>query len=294
MEIKYLQTFRTIVTSGGFAEAARQLNYTQSAITFQVGQLEEELGTRLFEKIGRRMLLTKAGERFVPYADEVLGAVAKMQCFSAELQRCRGELRVGVAESILCYKLPPLLKLFYGQAPQVRLYLQSMNCYDIRDGLLGGQLDMGIFYEDIGGFGSSLRTHALGEYPLALVAAPETAAAYPDFCTPDRRLPLNFIINEKHCVFRELFEDYLERRSIILAQTTELWSIPTIINLVKNNAGISYLPRFAVQQELARGELQKLTTAAGSVAIHAVCAYHKNKWISPPMQLFLELAGRLG
>lgn len=58
------------------------------------------------------------------------------------------------------------------------------------------------------------------------------------------------------------------------------------VSIFLYNAGVCYLPRFAVQQELP--------TAAGSAAIHAVCAYHKNKWISPPMQLFLELAGRLG
>lgn len=62
MELKYLETFQRIVQEGGFAKAAASLNYTQSAITFQVAQLEQELGTQLFEKVGRRMVLTKAGE----------------------------------------------------------------------------------------------------------------------------------------------------------------------------------------------------------------------------------------
>ena len=64
MELKYLQTFRTIVDEGGFSKAAKKLNYTQSTITFQIGQLEQELSVRLFEKIGRTMVLTKAGEQY--------------------------------------------------------------------------------------------------------------------------------------------------------------------------------------------------------------------------------------
>ena len=72
MELKYLNTFRMIVEEGGFSKAAERLNYTQSTITFQIGQLERELSVRLFEKIGRRMILTKAGEDLLPYVDEVL------------------------------------------------------------------------------------------------------------------------------------------------------------------------------------------------------------------------------
>ena len=66
MELKYLETFRTIVEEGGFSKAAKKLGYTQSAITFQVDQLEAELSVRLFDKIGRRMVLTKAGRAWSP------------------------------------------------------------------------------------------------------------------------------------------------------------------------------------------------------------------------------------
>ena len=67
MELKYLNTFKVIVEEGGFTKAAERLNYTQSTITFQIGQLEQELSAKLFERIGRRMVLTKAGERLIPY-----------------------------------------------------------------------------------------------------------------------------------------------------------------------------------------------------------------------------------
>lgn len=57
MELKYLQTFETIIEEGSFTKAAEKLNYTQSTITFQVGQLEQELSVKLFERIGRRIVM---------------------------------------------------------------------------------------------------------------------------------------------------------------------------------------------------------------------------------------------
>lgn len=289
MELKYLQTFRTIVEEGGFSKAAEKLNYTQSTITFQIGQLEQELSTSLFEKIGRKMVLTKAGEHLIPYVDEILQSVDKLRFFEDDLSECRGDLHIGIGETLLCYRFPSILKEFHRRAPKARLFLRSMNCYEIRNELLNGTLDLGVFYEDVGGFGSGLTTYPLGSYPMILVASPETKKRCPDFITPDRVLQVPFIINEPNCIFRQIFEQYLRENAIILDHTIELWSIPTIKNLVKSDVGISYLPAFTVQEELAAGELEEIPTAITEQTITAVCAHHKNKWISPLMQLFLDL-----
>lgn len=289
MDLKYLNTFRAVVDEGSFSKAAERLNYTQSTITFQIGQLEQELSVSLFEKIGRRMVLTKAGERLLPYVDEVLRSVDKLRCFEEDLSQCRGELRIGVAETQLCYRLPELLREFHRRAPEARLFLRSMNCYEIRDELLRGTLDLGVFYEDVGGFGSGLTTYPMGRFETVLVASPEIKERFPDFITPDRTIPVPFIINEPNCIFRQLFEQYLGKRAITLDHTIELWSIPTIKNLVKSDMGVSYLPRFVVAKELERGELAEIPTAMAHT-ISAVCAHHKNKWLSPLMQLFIDLA----
>lgn len=289
MDLKYLNTFRAVVEMGSFAKAADRLNYTQSAITFQMSQLEKELDTQLFEKAGRNMVLTQAGKLLVPYVNEVFASVDKLYAFHNDLQQCQGDLYIGAGETLLCYKLPAVLKEFHRQAPKAKLHLRSMNCYDIRDELLNGSLDLGVFYEDVGGFGSNLTVYPCGEYLLALVASPDMGKEYSDFITGDRRIPVSFIINETNCIFRQIFEDYLKEKSLILDHTIELWSIPTIKNLVKSDVGISYLPRFAVAGELAAGELVELPTAVSHPYIKAVCAHHKNKWISPLVQLFIDL-----
>lgn len=289
MDLKYLQTFKTIVEEGGFTKAAEKLNYTQSTITFQVGQLEQELSVKLFERMGRRMQLTKAGEQLYPYVTDVLTSVAKLRCFENDLSEYKGILRVGVGETLLCYKLSPVLKRFHDLAPNTRLFLQSMNCYDIRNELLDGTLDLGVFYENVGGFGDNLAVASFGSYPMTLVASPDIKEEYPDFITPKQNIPLPLIINEPTCVFRQIFEQYLQRKSIVLDHTIELWSIPTIKNLVKSSDGISYLPTFAVEEDVKRGELAEIKTELTDARISAACGYNRKKWISPAMELFTRL-----
>lgn len=289
MNLKYLYTFRTIVDEGGFNKAAQKLNYTQSTITFQMNQLEQELSTCLFEKIGRKMVLTKAGESLIPYVDEILQSIDKLHSFESDLSEYQGDLRVGVAETQLCYRFPAILKEFHLKAPKARLFLRSMNCYDIRDELLNGTLDIGVFYEDVGGFGSSLVTYEIGTFPTILLASPETQRQFPDFIKPDQVLSLPLVINEPNCIFRQMFEEYLREKSIRLGHTIELWSIPTIKNLVASGVGITYLPLFTVQEELKTEVLKEIGTDMEEPAITAVCGHHKNKWISPLMQLFIDL-----
>lgn len=289
MDFKYLATFRAVVDEGSFAKAATKLSYSQSAITFQIGQLEHELSVQLFEKMGRRMVLSKAGEQLLPYVDEVLASVGRMRYFRDDLEACRGTLSVGVAESFLCYLMPPVLKELHRQAPHAQILLQSLNCYDIRDGLLAGTLDMGVFSADVGGFGSSLVARELGHHDICLVASPRTVAEHPRLLAPDEEVPVPFVINEADCVYRQMLERALGERGVSFSHVIELWSIPTIKNLVKSDMGFTFLPRYAVVDELASGELVEFDAGLGATVITAACCWHKNKWVSPLMSLFSGL-----
>ncbi|WP_313991345.1 LysR family transcriptional regulator [uncultured Selenomonas sp.] len=120
MELKIFTTFRTIVRTGSFTKAARLLSYTPSTITFHIAQLEKLTGVPLFEKSGRRMVLTKAGEALIPYVDEVLAAANKIKNFQYGIAAYQGTLTVGAPESLLCFRLPPLLKRLHAHAPRRR------------------------------------------------------------------------------------------------------------------------------------------------------------------------------
>ena len=98
-----------------------------------------------------------------------------------------------------------------------------------------------------------------------------------------------FIINEQNCIFRQMFEQYLKAKAIQVDHTIELWSIPTIKKLVISNLGISFLPKFTVQEELERGELVEIPTEITRNHISAICGHVKSKWISPLMKEFINL-----
>lgn len=288
MDLKYLTTFKTIVDEGSFTAAAEKLHYTQSTITFQIGQLEEELSVKLFEKIGRRMVLTSAGKDLIPKVDEVFHAVNKLQYLNSNIFDCEGELHIGVAETYLCYKLPQILKTVVSKAPKAKLHIHSMNCYDIRNRLIDGTLDVGIFYQDIGGYEENLTIQPMESFPVVLVSSPNIAKRFSDFTTPNQQHKVPLIINEPNCIFRQIFEKYLRDSSIILDYTIELESIATIKNLVQNDVGVSFLPRFVVEEELQSGALVKIETNVEHNRLTIAYGHHKNKWISPLHQCFID------
>ncbi len=288
MELKYLTTFQTIIEEGSFTAAADKLNYTQSTITFQIDQLEQELSVKLFEKVGRKMVLTSAGKEMIPHINEIFHAVDKLHYLDKDVSECEGELRIGVAETYLCYKLPQALKTFVNKAPKAKIYIHSMNCYEIRNQLINGTLDVGIFYKDIGGYGDSLSVTPIQSFPVTLVASPNTAARFSDFTTPNQQHKIPLIINEPNCIFRQIFEQYLKENGIILNHTIELGSIATIKSLVQNDVGVSFLPKFVVEDELKAGTLVEIKTNVERNELTIACAHHKNKWISPLIKLFIE------
>lgn len=89
-------------------------------------------------------------------------------------------------------------------------------------------------------------------------------------------------------MFRQIFESTLRQRGITMENTIELWSIESIKQCVAGNLGVSFLPRFAVEEEFKRGTLVELPFSETPLTIHALCAHHAGKAISPAMQVFMQ------
>lgn len=288
MELKYLVTFATILQCDSFQEAAQKLNYTQSTITFQMQQLENELHVQLFEKIGRKMAVTQAGRELVPYVDAVLQSVERLSNYGKEYAQLSGTLRVAAAETLLTYQMQPILKQFRQQAPGVKLSIQCENCFRIRDEVLRGAVDLGVHY-DVGGYGGSMNVRPLAEFPITLVAAPQRQNETFDFGAAEGRQPIPLITNDKNGIYQRIMERWLSRQEIVLENVIELGNTETVKSCVAGDLGIALLPRFAVEQQLADGTLLAVDSDFSRERITAVCSYHKNKWVTPAMALFMEL-----
>lgn len=288
MDIRHFKTFKSIIEEGNFSNAAAKLGYTQSTVTSQIQQLEQELSIKLFEKIGRNMVLTSLGKELIPYANELLDAVKKIESVGKYGDKITGELKIAVPESLMSYKLQKVLGLFKEKAPNVKLSIITLNCFAIRNILLMGEVDIGLMY-DVGTQNDNLTTIQLADFNLALVCSPLFQQDKLDLCKPNQEINTSLIINEVESIYRKILENYFHNNNIKLNNTIELWSIEAIKKCVASNLGISFLPRFTVEEELENGKLKELKVGCSDSKITAICAYHKNKWISPAMSLFMEL-----
>ena len=286
MELKNLRTFQAVVDQGSYQRAAERLGYAQSTITVQIQQLEEELGVPLFERLGRRMVLTEAGERILPQARELLLGAERLLESGREDGVLSGILRVDMAETLLCYKAQPVIRAFRERAPQVRLVIRSCNCMRIPINVRTGACDLGVGY-DMDWDREALEVEPMGEYDIVLLASPRFAE--PDFVTPGQRKAASLVTDEPDSIFRRRLEAYLREREIELDVTLELWSIETIKRCVMSNLGFTYLPRFVAEEELADGRLVELAAPISGLPAPALCAWRRGRWVTPAMELFLEL-----
>src|SRR5256885_7905579 len=109
MELRQLEIFRALAEELHFTRAAARVHCVQSNVTTQVRALEEELGTPLFDRLAKRVVLTDAGRRFLPYAERVLSALSEAQGAMTQNSTPAGPLRIGSPESILTYRLLGIL-----------------------------------------------------------------------------------------------------------------------------------------------------------------------------------------
>ncbi|WP_039656484.1 LysR family transcriptional regulator [Clostridium tyrobutyricum] len=288
MELKYLNTFKIILETGSFQKAAEYLNYAQSTVTFQIQQLEQELSVKLFEKIGRKMIITQAGKDVLPYIDAILQSVQQLENYGKDMQQITGTLKISMPETLLTYRMQPILRAFRQQAPGVKLSVQALNCYTIRNQIVNGGADIGIHY-DVGGYGSTIMIEKLATFPLALVACPALGKQDCDFIKTKQRKSVCLITNDRESIFQKMFDNYLKEQDIVIDGIMELGSIEAIKRSVVSNLGIAYLPQYVVEEELENGTLKELKTGISDKKITAICSYHKNKWITPAMGLFIRL-----
>lgn len=288
MNTKNLITLKTILETGSFQNAADKLNYTQSTVTFQMKQLEEELSIKLFEKIGRKMELTQAGKDILPYVETILQATEQINNYGKSLSEITGTLRLAIPDSILIYNMQSLIQAFLHKAPNIQLVINSLPSDEINHAIINGIADIGIDC-DKGNYPDTIIHKLLSPFRACLVAAPFADTKELDFISPHQRKSLSMICNEPNSNYQRGITEYLERKDIILNPYMKMQSIEAVKRSVMNNLGIAYVPIFAIREELKNGSLIQIKTELDERMYTSVCVYHKNKWISPQMQLVLQL-----
>jgi len=293
MEVRQLQIFRTLAEELNFTRTAERVHTVQSNVTAQIKALEEELGTPLFDRLGRRVTLTDAGRRFQPFADQALQAMEQGQRAMHPGAEPSGPLRIGAPESVLTYQLPQVLLTFRRRFPHVELIFRPYCDTTVCSMLETGKFDLAIQMSDSipNPAFKSIRVRTERVFLLSNAAHP---LASHRAVKPADLAGQTLLLTETGCPYREKLDRLLSLRNIRPGNITEFFSVEAIKQCVITGMGLALLPEIAVAQELRKHQIKALAWAGPSLDIATHILWHKDKWVSPAMAAFNELFQGLG
>lgn len=288
MYLRNLESFLTVARLLSFGEAARTLNYSQSTISEQIHSLEEYLGARLFERMGRKIFLTEQGKQLLPVAERLVRETKDLKNLFSDKQLVAGAITIGAAESLCVFWLPPLLKEFRASYPKVQINLKVGNCVDFPYWLQQNMIDVAFGLNDESEQ-QQLRQIELFRGETVFIVAPDHDLAGISLLNIGHLTGQTVLLPEGFCGYPMDLKDLIEGNRIKANTIMEFGSLESIKQCVKNGLGISLLPRISVQDELNRGELISLEWEGPDIPIQAQMLFHRDKWLSPPLAALEQL-----
>ena len=288
MEVRQLQIFCTLAEELNFTRTAERVHTVQSNVTTQIKTLEEELGTPLFDRLAKRVMLTEAGRRFLPYAEKALRAMMEGHLAVRHGSEPAGQLRIGAPESVLTYRLPEVLQCFRKRYPQVELLFRPHWDETLFDALESGRLDMAIRMIDTIDH-SQCASVRLRTEKVYLIVHPEHPLAEKPAVEPADLAGQVLLLTEAGCAYRKKLDEMMAAHKVRAGNITEFSSVEAIKQCVTAGMGIGLLPEIVVAAELSRNQLKSLRWAGPDMAIATHIVWHKDKWLSPGMLAFLEM-----
>ncbi len=291
MEIRTLNTFLLVTKLGSFSQTAKQLGYSQSTVTMQIQQLENELGIPLFDRIGKTVALTPAGEKLAGYARTIL-QISEQAKNDLQNTQVRGTLRMGLAESLCSIFFPQVLKVYHERYPQVEIVLIRGGHQEMLTKLNHNEIDM--FYT----LGEPLfQKELVKEMNVAeetyFICSSRHPFAGKENITLEDVLKEEFILTEKGMSYRDQLEQFLARRDLELTGYLELGDIIMIRQLVENDMGLSFLPGYAVNDSIGKGTMKKLEVPGCHIIAWRQLVRRKDKFVTPQMKTMIHLLTEL-
>jgi DNA-binding transcriptional LysR family regulator len=288
MDLRQLATFRVLATTLNFHQAAERLGYVQSTVTAQIQALEEELGARLFDRLGRRVALTDAGARLLPYAEQLLKVAEEARLGVAGSQELNGTLTISATETLCTYRLPAVLRQFHIFYPQIRLLFRPSLGSELRRAVTDGHVDLAFVMEETV-TARALHTEPLLPEPIHLVASPDHSFAQRSAISPSDLEGETVLMTEAGCSYRAQFQHQLSAAGVQPTTMLEFDSVEAIKQCAMVGMGIAVLPAIAVTAEISLRKLVVLPWSGEPICMMTQIIWHKQKWLSPALQAFLQV-----
>ncbi|HET6220497.1 MAG TPA: LysR family transcriptional regulator [Acidobacteriaceae bacterium] len=288
MEVRQLQTFCVLAEELNFTRTAERVYTVQSNVTSQIKSLEAELGSPLFDRLAKRVVLTEAGHRFRPYAEKALAAMDE-GCRAVKFgSEPAGPLHIGAPESVLTYRLPEVLKLFRKRYPRVELIFRPDSDNKLADELESGKLDLAISMSDLVA-GDQLSSIKMRSEDIYLFATPDHPLANAKKVYPKDLSDQTLLLTEAGCGYRKKLDMQLASAQVRPQHVTEFSSVEAIKQCVLAGMGIGLLPEIVIACELKKKQFTLMNWHGAKMSIATHMVWHKDKWISPGMQAFQDI-----
>lgn len=293
MEFRELSTFLQVAKLQSFSKAAKVLGYSQAAVTIQIKQLEQELGVHLFDRIGKQTSLTHQGSVFYDHAASIMRDIAQAKDAVSHPQKLNGHLCIGTIESICASLFPSLLTEYHKLHPEVNISIRTDSPDQLLEQINGNQLDLVYFmdkrvydvkWEKVLEEPEEIVFAATADHPLAQRSEPLSL---------DDVLSYPMVVTEKNASYRLILEQYLAAMGKSLQPYLEIGNTDFILQFLKQNTGITFLPRFTVEKAVSEGYLRILSVKKFSIRTWRQILYHKDKWATREMAEFIRLAQEL-
>ncbi len=276
MELRHLRYFLAVTEAQSFTKAAEGLHVSQPSLSVQIRDLEEELGTRLFDRLGRTVGLTQAGMLFRDHAERALREMEQATQSIRELDGAqRGRLVVGTLATVNSYLIPPLVSQFKQRFPAVHLQVHSQPSADIVTGLLANRLDLGLCLLPISQ--NRLTTVPLFDERLVLVA-PARHRLESSRLKMKELAGLPLVLMPADYCLRKMVEEECAQARVTTQVVLEMTSPEGILQAVTEGAGFTILPELYVRQRLAQTKLRVIELYE-PIPRHSVgLVYHANRY----------------
>ena len=291
MEIRQLQTFVQAAQLESFSKTAEMLGYSQSAITVQMRLLETELNTRLFDRMGKKVVLTPQGREFLKSANKILYEVNKASKSMNDDRELTNPLHVGTIESLCTAKFPRILSEFHSLHPRVNLQITIDSPEKLIRMMDHNELDL-IYILDTPRWDENwVKVMELAE-PVVFVASAASKFAGKEKMVLDDILQEPFFLTEKHANYRQALDQQLALRRQFISPVLEISDTAFIIHMLELNQGLSFLPYFAVEQYIYKHRITTLDIKDIHISMYRQIFYHKNKFRTREMEEFIRLADK--
>ena len=287
MEIRNLTTFLKVAALQNFTHAARALGYSQSNVSAQIAQLEQEIGAPLFNRVGRQVSLTQFGEELLPYARELCALAAQMENLRKSDALLGGTVRVGLTDSISELLLEDAFEAYHARFPQVQLEVALDTTAMLLERLRKGELDAACVITEPLPEGD-WRIWSERAVPIVAAANPALPLCGREAVALSDLVEQKLVLMETQAPYSMQFERALAQRRLACRPVFRLQSAQTARRLTERNPFVTVLPLYAVKAAAEAGRVKLLSVPEWEVRESVQTVLHRGKALTPQVTGFLE------